>query len=225
MAQMRCALFGATMLAGMVGVAGPAAAADDGYQDVLSSVLTAVGVLTPDVSPEIDYRERAPLVLPPKNSLEKPVAAGTGRTAAWPQDPDVIKRRRAAEDARAPSPNLLGNPNQMLSKTDLLQGRTASADNSIRANRCHNQGNQRGCLVISPDELRAESARYQSSGLGDKQELAVGEEPERMYLTQPPKGYMKTTKTVKVTAEAPVPRSDESNPAAALVYRPTPADE
>ena len=228
MPGLRCAMLGAAVLAGLS--VGPrlALAADDGYDNVFSSVLTAVGVLKADSSPEIDYRERAPLVLPPKNELGKPIAP-VARSAAWPQDPDVLRRRREAEDARAPMPNLLGNPNALSSKQELLNGRTASADTNggePRYSRCVNQGNQRGCLVLSPDDLRAEHERYEAQG-GDgthKQQLQAGQEPERVYLTQPPRGYMKASKVVKATTEAPKTITDQSNPAAALLYKP-PADE
>lgn len=226
MTPVRCALFGATMIMGAGVFHGSAMAADDGYQDVVSSVLTAVGVLKADTSPEIDYRERAPLVLPPKMSLEKPVQAGANRSAAWPQDPDVAKRRREAEEARAPTENILGNRRDVLSKDDLVKNRTASATPQIAADhdRCGNQGNKRGCLVLDPDTLRAEGDHYAASGMGDKdkKDIVAGQEPDRMYLTQPPKGYLKTSKTVKATVEAPKPVIDEANPSSALVYREKP---
>ena len=204
----------------------PAQAADDGYQDVFSSVVTAVGIMKSDPSPEIDYRERAPLVLPPRMDLPAP-SVQAARPASWPSDPDVVRRRKAAADARAPSENLLGNRNVLASKGELMNGRTDGGESApvpesaARAARCGNNGNGRGCLVMSPDALRAESDHYEQSNPDTKRsEVTAGAEPDRVYLTQPPKGYLKTTKTVKVTNEGPKIYHDTSNPNSNLVYKP-----
>lgn len=207
---------------------GPVAAADDGYDNVVSSLLSAVGVLKPDYSPEIEYRERAPLVLPPKMDLTTPVATGVGRPASWPQDPDVLKRRKAADEARAPIlDNKLGNRKDLMSKADLIKSRSNGPDSEARSPYCGSKGNARGCLVVSPEELKAQDARYAAMGGGSdkKGDLLPGQEPDRMYLTQPPKGYLKVSKVVKAKVEAPKPVIDNANPASQLVYRPKPDDE
>jgi hypothetical protein len=209
----------------------PAQAADDGYQDVFSSVVTAIGIMKDDPSPEIDYRERAPLVLPPRSDLPAP-SVQAARPASWPTDPDVERRKKAAADARAPSENLLGNRNVLASKTELMSGRSeggessAIPDSSVRASRCGNNGNGRGCLVVSPDALRAESEHYEQSNPDTKRgEVEAGIEPDRVYLTQPPKGYLKTTKTVKVTNDGPKRYVDPSNPKSSLLYQPKDEDQ
>src|SRR5262245_63371469 len=46
--------------------------------------------------PQIEYRERSPLVIPPSRNLPPPEQAGAGRTAAWPVDPDVKRKQEAA---------------------------------------------------------------------------------------------------------------------------------
>ncbi|MCW6510490.1 hypothetical protein [Lichenifustis flavocetrariae] len=210
---------------------GPAFAADDGYQDVLSSVATAIGIMTPDTTPNIDYRERAPLVLPPKMELVKP-SASLARPASWPQDPDVTRRNRAASGGRAPLANSSGNGNPLLSRDELMQGRIngegadAPPESALRTARCGMNGNGRGCLVESPDKLKAEGDHYAATNPDTgKGELQPGQEPDRVYLTQPPKGYLKATKVVKATTEAPKPITDTANPNAALVYKPKPEDE
>lgn len=231
MSNRRNALVAATLAAALGCSASSAFAADDGYQDVFSSVLTAVGLLSPDKTPDIDYRERAPLVLPPKMNLAKPVNPASERTASWPQDPDVAKRRKAAAEARAPSRNVLGNPGVVVGRDEMMKGRLANGDPSavpdsaVRQANCGNQGNQRNCLVVSPDELAAMNDRYKASGQGEKTELVAGQEPDRVYLTQPPKGYLKVSKTIKATAEAPKPKVDDADPKAALMYHPPTDDE
>ena len=225
MSRPRSLLFGTALAIGCITSGGAAFAADDGYANVFSSVLGAVGLSPGERAPEIDYRERAPLVLPPKMNLVKPVAGGANRTAAWPQDPDVQRRRREAEEARAPFfHDSQHDGSQQLSRDELMRGRVAGRDGanipeiSRRQSECGQAGNQRNCLVLNPDELKAMGDRYQASGQADKKEIVAGEEPDRMYLTQPPKGYMKSTKTIKATADAPVQKLDASNPKSQLVY-------
>ena len=90
------ALFGLGLLS-----AAPALAADDGQEGLFDSILGIVGV-GDKKAPEIDYRDRAPLVLPPKMALRQPLPSGAQRPAAWPNDPDVARRAREA----APQPVL-----------------------------------------------------------------------------------------------------------------------
>lgn len=205
----------------------PAQAADDGYQNVFSSVLSAVGVLPPPRSPDIDYRERAPLVVPPKSALATPVDAKP-LPASWPKDPDVIKRRKADAAARVPSENHFakGEEGAVSSKDELMQGRVdaSEANDGERVCGSFGRGDRRNCDYVSPDELKRESEAFEAQNPDRTDEVTAGAEPERDYLTQPPKGYRKATKTVKATAEAPEQKLDESNPKTQLVYR-KPADE
>jgi hypothetical protein len=191
-------------------------------------VLTTVGLMKTDKSPEIDYRERAPLVLPPKLALVPPAKAGAARPASWPQDPDVISQRKASEAARAPSEDLFANSRDgVLSKEELLKGRVAGGGGEVVPGECQGfQNNNRACNLLTADELKAEGDRFNKANGGEekKDETVAGVEPERVYLTQPPTGYLKATKTVKATHEAPTEKVDESNPKAANYYKP-PADQ
>ena len=196
--------------------AAPARAADDGYANVFSSVLGAVGVIKPDESPEIEYRERPPLVLPPQNALPKPLASGSRRTAAWPQDPDVVRRRKADQEARAPVRVPGDDRNEAGTPGEFRKGRAAAQEESFGPRQCGANGNARGCLVVSPTVLKEEGERYEASNPDAKEVLVPGQVPERVYLTQPPSRYMAATKVVKATTEAPAPRSDEANPRAFL---------
>lgn len=206
---------GIAAAAGLIGlcavVASPARAADDGYANVFSSVLGSVGLIRGDATPNIEYRERPPLVLPRDAALPKPVVGGVKHTAAWPQDPDVLKHRKEAEEARAPhtlNPSL-SDKGMMLSSDELAKGRAAENE-PVRPSGCGNDGKQ--CMLVSPDQLRAESEAYRASNPEKSDTLVAGQEPERQYLTQPPKGYMKPVKAVKATAEAPQEKMDDSSP-------------
>jgi hypothetical protein len=56
----------------------------------------AIFGLTSKPQEEIDYRERAPLVVPPGRDLPAPVEYTEADKAAWPRDPDVRRRERDA---------------------------------------------------------------------------------------------------------------------------------
>ncbi len=203
----------AALITASAAMSQPARAADDGYANVFSSLFTAVGVIKPDRPPEISYRERAPLVLPPQPGLPKP-AEGGKRTADWPQDPDVVRRRKEAEEARAPR-YAVGDHAQMLSAEDMAKGRGESQPFNPGTG-CLGNGNSRNCLLVSPDALKAMGDRYSADNPSSSNTLEAGKEPDRIYLTQPPKGYLKATKTVKATNDGPRLAIDQSNPRAFL---------
>ena len=91
-----------------------------------------------------------------------------------------------------------------------MRGRGQGAP--VRPNDCGNDGNQRNCLVVNPDELRAEGDRYSAANPDKSDALVAGKEPPREWLTQPPKGYMAPARTMKATAEARDERLDPSSP-------------
>lgn len=215
MRGLRSGRHGSIALTGLVGLVvalgSPARAADDGYANVFSSLFSAVGIVKPDAPPEIAYRERPPLVLPPQAGLPKPAETAT-RTAAWPKDPDVVRHRKESDEARAPE-----NYNRqadIVSQDELRKGR--GPGDAFQPGECNVNANNRTCLLVSPDELKAQSDRFNADNPDKGDEVVAGQEPDRVYLTQPPKGYLKATRTVKATAEAPVKRIDEANPRAFL---------
>ena len=208
---------GSFAAAGLIGLCAlavsPARAADDGYANVFSSVLGSVGIIKSDPPPAIEYRERPPLVLPKAAELPKPIVGERKRSAAWPQDPDVVKHRKEVEEARAPhglSPTL-GDKGEMLSHDEMMRGRAADSE-PVRPNDCGNDGQGHNCTVLSPDVLRAENEHYRAANPEKGDTVVAGQEPAREYLTQPPKGYLKPVKTVKATAETPVEKVDDSSP-------------
>ena len=207
------------MAAGLLGLclaASPGArAADDGYANVFSSVLGSVGLIKGDASPDIQYRERPPLVLPKDAALPKPAVGGVKHSAAWPQDPDVLKKRKEDAEAHAPhtlDPSLADHGGAM-SRDEQMKGRVAATEGDnepVRPNNCGNDGQH--CMLLSPAELNRQSDAYRAANPDKEEKLVAGQEPTRDYLTQPPKGYMKPVKSVKATAEAPEEKMDESNP-------------
>lgn len=174
----------------------PARAMDDGDDTLLNEL---VSVISPDKVPDIDYQDRAPLVLPPKGkgALPSPKQANAKPNAAWPNDPDVSRRRQAAEDAKLPieviaQKHSLYNPDD---KNARLAARAAPvSSNAPSVNDCR----QKHC-PMTPEQVAATSKAME--GLGE-QKYAPGEEPDRQWLTEPPKGYRKVTRNVADYKEA-----------------------
>ncbi len=77
--------------------AGTAQAQERG--EFMRDALSGIGLLEKRQDP-IDYHERPPLVMPPKidgKALPQPRARST--STAWPKDPEIVERERAAEVA------------------------------------------------------------------------------------------------------------------------------
>jgi type IV secretory pathway VirB10-like protein len=117
----------------------------------------------------IDYRERSPLVVPPRLDLPPPAAAPNDVNANWPKDPDE-KRRKAALEARKKSTT---NSSHELTPAEAEAAR-ASAEASARP-------------LPQPSFTEKMNSYF---GGPDKPEVGVFKgEPSREVLTQPPPGY------------------------------------
>lgn len=68
---------------------------------MLGGLLSGLG-LVDQARPPIDYRERAPLVLPRNNALPAPQDPAAARNSNWPNDPDVARARAAGLAERTP---------------------------------------------------------------------------------------------------------------------------
>jgi hypothetical protein len=166
----------------------------------------------------IDYRERPPLVVPPKMELRQPVdpSAVALRNPAWPNDPDVAAKRKAAEDSRKPVANRSDNAVSQggrLTPEEIRAGRkVGGGQGDPDAPRRTYGDHSKDEYLINPDKLRATS----TSNNKEKAALAYGVEPPRTDLTQPPPGYRLPVGSgpLKTTEEPPAPRDDDANPLA-----------
>src|SRR5499427_2911173 len=78
---------------------GAARAGDDDEDDktfeekIIDGIMKGMGATNMDDS-SIDYRERSPLVVPPKLDLPAPASAAAEKPAPnWPKDPDEARRK------------------------------------------------------------------------------------------------------------------------------------
>src|SRR3954471_16227694 len=84
---------------GLVMSAGVARAEDDEddstfEEKIIKQIMTGLGGTNME-NTGIEYRERSPLVIPPRSDLPPPAAAAEAPVPNWPKDPDVQKRKAA----------------------------------------------------------------------------------------------------------------------------------
>lgn len=181
------------------------AAAQEGV--FMKDFLGSIGII-PKEQPPIEYRERAPLVLPPRIELREPAdpKAIAATNPQWPNDPDVAAARRREADARTPvteteQRRIAQNPT--LSIHEIRQGRRPGAE-VPNAPVVRTGDGGRESTWIHPDTLRAQ-------GRVDDATKLSGVEPDRRNLTEPPAGFRKPTMKVKAGFEVDR-REDESDP-------------
>lgn len=174
---------------GLVAVAGQARAADDdddeSFEDrIIRNIMQGLGGTNME-NTGIEYRERSPLVVPPKIELRPPDAnaAAEARVPNWPKDPDVQRRKAAiaANKKSKPTPWEAGRP---LMPSE-LNAKTAGAS-SVAGSESMSPGTP-GAAILSPSQLGFTGF---NGMFGSKTETAPFKgEPTRDSLTMPPVGY------------------------------------
>lgn len=148
------------------------------------------GVIGGKSGEDIEYRQRPPLVVPPSSALPRPQQPASARNAAWPNDPDVAKRREDAAGARVPAgtnPHYRNNP--LLSQEELRRGRTTrDMGRPVVSEELNNYNNQ-----IEPIKIGKDLAARRNQSAADLQ--LSGEEPPRRLLSEPPTGYRRPAGT------------------------------
>ena len=173
--------------------------------ELVKSILGSIGVI-PEDRGAIDYRERAPLVLPPRMDLRDPAAPGSAqaRNAQWPNDPDVAARRKQAAEDRTPITQTerkrMSGENTRLTAEEMRAGRQAGAGVTTAPVK------RADSAWIHPDVLRAQGTHRS----GD---ASSGDDGTRRSLTEPPTAYRQsaTGQPIRGTWEARN-RVDEADP-------------
>jgi hypothetical protein len=163
---------------------------------IIRQILKDFG-LRRDGEPGIEYRERAPLVVPPSRTLPPPRSVDPVATnPAWPKDPDVAQRRVEAARKKAIAKTAAQSEiddARPLRPSELDRGRVppgtvttatpTSPEESARPSR--------------PSELRSKSIfSGMFSSFSDKGEASeFTAEPPRTDLTAPPPGYQTPSPT------------------------------
>lgn len=212
-------LIASTMAATLLAGAYEAHAQDQDTTGIfMRDVLGTIGIIEPQ-TPRIEYRERAPLVLPPGSQSLPPPRASVNQVgnqaagqAEWPRDPDVAARARAAAEANAPVPTGRDreaaarplSPNELRSRGSVRAGAPTEPD-SCTSDSC-------SARPLNPRELRRLS--NSSTKEDSPPPIAYGQEPERKTLAQPPKGYRLPAANAPIPAskDAPIVQEDIAKP-------------
>jgi hypothetical protein len=152
-------------------------------QRLLRGLLKGMGAAVDDED-SIQYRERSPLVVPPKLDLPPPQSAATvAANPAWPKDADT-KRRQSRSRSAEPDQGLPAGG--IMSAAERDKGRIARGTERER-NTTTNE--YEGAKSLLPSVLGYTGGVF-STFWGGKEEYATFKsEPPRMALTDPPPGY------------------------------------
>jgi hypothetical protein len=204
---------------GLVMAEGPVRAADDEDEDdktfeekVIEGIMRGIGGTNME-NRGIEYRERSPLVVPPKLNLPPPGQATEAKAPApnWPKDPDE-QRRKAAIEARKKANKDPVEASRILKPSELNQkGTGKSSGDNITDQPGGNPGTN---AILSPSQLGYNGS---FSGLfgGSKAETAPFKgEPTRESLTQPPSGYQTPSPNFAYGTGPKESLNKEYNPAA-----------
>jgi hypothetical protein len=164
------------------------------------------GVIGGKANNDIEYRQRPPLVVPPASTLPRPQEPASSRTAAWPNDPDVARRRAERDQALVPATErekYKDNQRPLLSQDELRKGRVAGRDGSRYL---PTQQSKTFDENIGPIQVGRDLAARRNED--DLASLTYGSEPERKYLYEPPVGYRMPAGTAPVGPGRGGPRED-----------------
>ena len=176
---------------GLVMTAGVARAQDDEddktfEEKLIDGLMAGVGATNME-NRGIDYRERSPLVVPPRIDLPPPeTVKGEIKDPNWPKDPDEA-RRKAAIAARKKEKKDPMKDARPLTPAELEVGRTAPPVRT--SNEPVQPGNSSTNPVLSPSQLGFDGRLSNLFGGNKSEEAPFKGEPDRESLTQPPPGY------------------------------------
>lgn len=149
-----------------------------------------IGILPKDRDP-IPYRERAPLVIPPKVALPPPATSSVAANPQWPNDPDVASLKRRRDEERRPvtwsETRRMSDNNPILRPNEIQAGRVDVPSGVVPGS--HRGDNARDVLLLSPEQMRVGTKR------NDDTDSKPAAEPSRSTLSEPPPGYRRQTNT------------------------------
>jgi hypothetical protein len=195
-AALRAAL-GVLSAAAVLGFSAPAFAGDDDVPldtQLLRGLMHGLGLQRGD-EPEINYQERAPLVIPPDRDLPPPqrADAATAGNPAWPKDPDIARAKAEAKLERERNVQAEVDMEQnRLSPQQMAPGAKPGV-HTRSARRTDNPSvSSNGTDRLSPNELGASMSSLFGNMFSSGDEKTTAKftgEPTRSALTDPPVGY------------------------------------
>jgi hypothetical protein len=178
-------------LAAVIAVAGGAsnARAEDDEADtatidqkIIKGILNSIG-LQQD-RPNIEYRERSPLVVPPSRALPPPETAAAAKNPAWPNDAGEKRRKDALADRQRKNFNSAIDEGRVMRPDELTTGSTTARRGPDGSRRTEDVDQ----TMLKPYEM---GPNILSRGIfkGREETAVFTSEPPRTTLTEPPTGY------------------------------------
>jgi hypothetical protein len=175
----------------------------------MRDLLGQIGIINDGKNDGIDYRERAPLVLPPKMQLREPLNSTASKTANWPDDPDIAAGRAAQRDARIPQTERekhRSNNRPESSAAEIRAGRRAGAQLTTEPSALM-PDNTRDLQFVDASKMRAQDAEIERNRSRSDVSYA------RRDLTDPPGLYRKPVgdRSRADATPAPARTGDDAN--------------
>jgi hypothetical protein len=180
-------------------------------EKIIEGIMAGIGGTNMD-NRGIDYRERSPLVVPPKLDLPPPVSAKSEvNSPNWPKDPDEARRKAEIKARKKSKPDPI-EASRILTPSELNAARTAPPTRTD--NDPVQPGNSFSNPILSPSQLGFDG-RFSSLFGGNKSEsVPFKGEPTRDSLTQPPSGYQTPSPNYAYGTGPKENMNKEYNPAA-----------
>jgi hypothetical protein len=180
---------------GLVMSAGPVRAGDDGDGDdddmtfeekLIDNLMSGIGAKSMEKK-GIEYRERSPLVVPPKLDLPPPTGTEAKNAPNWPKDPDEKRRKEAvAQRKKAVKATENWQAAQPLTPAEMNAGRTVAPE---RTNNDPIQPGVNSNPSMSPAQLGFTGGLWNMMTNNKGETSKFTAEPPRQSLTEPPPGY------------------------------------
>jgi hypothetical protein len=154
-------------------------------EKIIEGIMAGVGGTNMD-NRGIDYRERSPLVVPPKLELPPPASVVTAQPPPnWPKDPDEARRKAFAAARKKEKVKEIYEVGRPLTPSELNVGKTAASTGGPGEPVAPGQGSP----ILSPSQLGYSGGLSGLFGGTKSEQAPFTGEPTRDSLTQPPVGY------------------------------------
>jgi hypothetical protein len=193
----RAALVGAMGVGLVTGGGLGAAVAEDDDDDlldvkILRHIMTGLGLKKPGTEQQIEYRERAPLVIPPSRDLPAPeTTSSIARNPAWPADKEVQRNAEASAQRKKRQPVNWEEEARPL-RPSQLGGTGTAASAGARQASVPARSAEEAMKPVQPSELGYKGGLFSFGsffGLKKEEYAQFDREPARTGLTDPPPGY------------------------------------
>lgn len=182
--------------AALLATALPARAADDDLAfdtKILRGLMQSLGLRRD--GEEINYQERAPLVIPPSRALPPPERSGAviANNPAWPKDQDVLRQKQDAERERTAikgAGEQIEHDQRVLRPDELAPGPKPRIARRSGSPDAQTSNTSRFGERLSPAQLGYKCWLFSDMfGSSPEETAQFTREPPRASLTAPPPGY------------------------------------